>query len=48
MLLLFLENTKKRFAVNRAENIGTPDIDIPERKTKKITRRIYFKILDYN
>ena len=42
MLLLFLENTKKRFAVNRAENIGTPDIDIPEGKTNKNNKKNIF------
>lgn len=42
MLLLFLENTKKRFAVNRAENMDTPDIDIPGGKTNKNNKKDIF------
>ena len=42
MLLLFLENTKKRFAVNRAENMDTPDIDIPGEKTNKNNKKDIF------
>ena len=42
MLLLFLENTKKRFAVNRAEHMDTPDIDIPGGKTNKNNKKDIF------
>ena len=42
MLLLFLENTKKRFAVNKAENMDTPDIDIPGGKTNKNNKKDIF------
>ena len=33
---------EKRFAVNRTQNIDTPDIDIPEGKTNKNNKKNIF------